>query len=237
MHKQDIDYYESGVRLVGHLVYDKTIIGPKPAVLIAPAFEGRNQFAIGKAEELAKLGYVAFVVDMYGEGQIAQGVEASLKLMMPVFNDRALLRKRINAAFTTVKNLEMVEKNKIAAIGFCFGGMCVLDLARSGTAVKGVVSFHGVFASPAGIPNETIISKVLLLHGYKDPQVPPEQALQIEKELDEAGVDWQLHFYGTAMHSFTDPNAVEIERGRKYDALIAKRSWYVMTGFLQEVLA
>ena len=237
MHKQDIEYFESGVRFVGCLVYDASFKGKRPAVLVAPAFEGRNQFAISKAELLAKLGYVAFVVDMYGDGQVAQGVEASLKLMIPIFNDRALLRKRILAAFNTVKNLEIVDSYKIAGIGFCFGGMCMLDLARAGADIKGVVSFHGVFKVPEGIPNAKIIAKVLLLHGHKDPQVSPDQAVLIENELDAAGVDWQLMFYGSAMHSFTDPNATEIERGRKYDPVIAKRSWYVMEGFLKEVLS
>lgn len=237
MHQQDFEYFDGDVRCVGHLVYDDNQSGQRPLVLVAPAFEGRNQLSIDKATELAKLGYAALAIDMYGDAQVGEGIEASMALMMPFFQDRALLRQRVLAAFNAAKTIDVVDVNKIAGIGFCFGGMCVLDLARAGADVKAVVSFHGVFAAPEGIPNETIKAKVQLLHGHKDPQVKPDQAEAIAKELDEAGVDWQLTFYGNAEHAFTDPNANEPEMGRKYDPLITKRAWQAMENFLAEVFA
>jgi len=237
MYQQDFEYHDGDVRCIGSLVYDDNVSGERPLVLVAPAFEGRNQFSIDKATELAQLGYVALAMDVYGEARVGEGVQASMDLMMPFFNDRAMLRQRVLAAYNAAKELEVVDANKIAGIGFCFGGMCVLDLARAGAEVKGVVSFHGIFAAPEGIANEKIVAKVMLLHGHKDPQIPPEQARVIAKELDEAGVDWQLLFYSNGEHAFTDPGANEPEMGRKYDPLLAKRSWQTMQNFLEEVLA
>ena len=237
MHKEDFVYHDGDARLVGCLVYDKSSDAKRPLVLVAPAFEGRNELSIQKAEALAKLGYAALAIDVYGDAQVGHGVEESMQLMMPFFKDRAALRKRMLAAFDAAKTIEVVEANYIAAIGFCFGGMCVLDLARAGANLKGVVSFHGVFAAPEGLANEEILAKVMLLHGHKDPQVPPKEADAIMQELDDAGVDWQLLFYGTAMHAFTDPNATELEMGRKYDPVIDKRSWRVMETFLEEIFA
>lgn len=237
MFEKDVDYHDGDVRCVGRVVYDETQVGQRPLVLVAPAFEGRNAFSVDKARALAHLGYVAFVVDMYGAGRVGEGVEESRALMMPFFEDRAMLRQRVLAAFTAACALDQVDASKVAGIGFCFGGMCMLDLARAGADVRGVVSFHGVFAAPEGIDNKPIQAKVLVLHGHKDPQVPPEQADVMTKELDQANVDWQLLFYGQAKHAFTDPNANEPEMGRQYDPVVSQRSWQAMVNFLAEVLA
>jgi dienelactone hydrolase len=149
--------------------------------------------------------------------------------------DRAGLRKRLLAVFESVSKLDAVESGRIVAVGYCFGGQCALDLARSGAAILGAVSFHGLF-DPPGLPPQPIKAKVLAFHGWDDPLVPPEAVVALAGELTAAGADWQLHAYGNVRHGFTNPNADKIANDAvQYDALAAERSWTSLINFLEEL--
>jgi dienelactone hydrolase len=148
-----------------------------------------------------------------------------------------LLRQRITAALHTVQNLKQVDKKRIAAMGFCFGGLCALDLARSGAEIIGVLSFHGLLAAPKDLPNKKMLAKVLALHGYDDPMGPPEQLLAFAKEMTQAQVDWQIHAYGNTQHAFTNPEAQDEKLGLIFDEVAEKRSWQSMKNFFTEIFA
>jgi dienelactone hydrolase len=232
---KNIDYEDGSRLLEGYLAYhdaDK----PKPAVLVAHDWSGRREFACKAAERVADMGYVGFALDMYGKGIFgADGdVEKNGALMSPFAKDRALLRRRIGAALNTVQQLPQVDGTKIAAMGYCFGGMCVLELARSGADVRGVVSIHGIFA-PGNVANEKITAKVLCLHGHDDPMVPPEQVIAFETEMTQAGVDWQIHIYGGTMHAFTNPKANNPDFGTVYKEAAANRAYQSIANFLREI--
>lgn len=149
--------------------------------------------------------------------------------------DRGLLAERILSAFHTLKKIEQVDTHQIGAIGFCFGGLCVLDLARSGAEVTGVVSFHGLLSPPQMKSQHTIKAKVLALHGFDDPMVPPEQVLHFEQEMTKAKVDWQVHIYGSTKHAFTNPLAHDEQLGTVYNERADARSWQTMKNFFSEI--
>lgn len=230
-----IDYQDGETVLEGYLVYNESD-SPKPAVLVAHDWSGRRAFACKAAERLAEMGYVGFALDMYGKGVFgADGdAEGNGALMNPFATDRALLRRRINAALQAVRHLPQVNQSKIAAMGYCFGGMCVLELARSGADVQGVISIHGLFF-PGNVANEPITAKVLCLHGHDDPMVPPDQVLAFETEMNDAGVDWQVHTYGRTMHAFTNPVANNPGFGTVYNEVAAKRADQSIANFLNEI--
>src|SRR5262249_39067750 len=146
---------------------------------------------------------------------------------------RLLLQQRVISALNTLKKIDVVDTSRIAAIGFCFGGMCVLDLARTGANLKGVVSFHGLLHAPEKTAN--ITAKILALHGADDPMVPPEQVLHFQQEMTRAGADWQMHIYGSTQHAFTNPNANDKELGLVYHNLADRRSWIAMQNFFTEI--
>lgn len=230
-----IDYRDSNTQLEGYLAYNESDT-PKPAVLVAHDWSGRREFACKAAERIAAMGYAGFALDMYGKGVFGRDgdTEGNAALMNPYESDRALLRQRINAALQAVRELPQVDAARIAAMGYCFGGLCVLELARSGADVKGVVSIHGLFIR-GNVVNERITAKVLCLHGHDDPMVPPEQVLAFEKEMTEAGVDWQVHVYGGTMHAFTNPAANNPNFGTVYKELAAKRAYQSIANFLSEI--
>ena len=234
METRPVEYHDGDTLLEGWLAHDGSA-GKKPAVLIAHAWGGREKFECDKAEALAKLGYVGFAMDNYGKGVLGTSMEENSALMSPFLEDRAMLRQRLLAGLDALKQQEEVDASRIAAIGFCFGGLCVLDLARSGADVRGVVSFHGLFNAPENLPNGKITAKVLALHGHDDPMVPPESVLALETEMTEAGVDWQVHAYGHAMHAFTVPGANMPDNGIQYNADADRRSWIAMKNFLEEI--
>ncbi|HEY0964143.1 MAG TPA: dienelactone hydrolase family protein [Pseudomonadales bacterium] len=210
--------------------------GKAPAVLVSHAWAGRSAFECDKADRLAELGYVGIAIDNYGKGVLGKSMEENSALMTPFVQDRAKLRKRLLAGIAAAATLPEVDATKMAAIGFCFGGLCVLDMARSGADLKGVVSFHGLFR-PSEVPNEKIRAKILALHGHDDPMVPPEAVLALEQELSKAGADWQIHAYGGTMHAFTNPDANAPQNGMQYNPVAAARAWTSMKNFLGEVLA
>lgn len=233
MKKEVIDYTIDGSPYEGFLISQDD--SPRPTVLISHAWAGLGDYEKQKADDLAALGYNVFAIDMYGKGQRGTSVEENQQLMSTLTNDRALLRKRIKAAYETAQAMSCVDENKIAAIGYCFGGLCVLDLARSGVAVKGVGSFHGFFNPPENLPNELIKAKVIAFHGYDDPMVPPEEIDKLSKEMNDAGVDWQIHSYGLTYHAFTNPAAQDASAGTVFSEKANRRSWKTLTAFLEEV--
>ncbi|MDP3878595.1 MAG: dienelactone hydrolase family protein [Methylobacter sp.] len=230
-------YLDGDVVLEAFFAFDDTLTGQRPAVLINHAWGGRDDFVAEKAKKLAELGYLGFAVDMYGKGVLGTNPEENMALMQPFMADRAMLQRRIKAALAAVKLMPWVDDSKIAAMGFCFGGLCVLDLARTGVDIKGVVSFHGLLLPPGNTRGNTIKAKVLALHGNDDPMVPPEQVLAFEQEMTEAGADWQLHSYGNTMHAFTNPAANDPGFGTVYQPDADRRSWLAMQNFFAEIFS
>ena len=233
--EQIVEYRDGDAVLKGFYAHDTTRATPLPAVLISHAWGGRDEFVERKARRLAWHGYATFALDMYGNGRRGSSQEENQALMMPFIKDRALLARRINAALTALKALPQVDARRVAAMGFCFGGLCVLDLARSGADVRGVASFHGIL-KPNGLPPQKIMARVLMMHGYDDPLAPPEDVLAIGREFTAAGVDWQLHAYGGTQHSFTNPAASNPAGGMIYNPTADRRSWHSLLGFLDEIL-
>lgn len=230
-------YMDGDAWLEAFFAYDAAITGSRPAVLIAHTWGGRDSFVAEKARKLASLGYVGFALDMYGKGVVGSGKEENAKLMQPFMDDRAKLQQRMVAALTAVQQLPWVDGNKVAAMGFCFGGLCVLDLARTGADVKGVVSFHGLLGAPDNTQGIKIKAKILALHGHDDPMAPPEQVLTFQDEMTQAGADWQFVSYGNTMHAFTNPVANDPGFGTVYQADADRRSWQAMGNFFAEIFA
>lgn len=237
MAERYVQYTHNGDLLEGYLAWDEDRPGPRPGVLVAHAWGGRGELECAKARELARLGYCGFALDVYGKGVRGSGPGENAKLMQPFLEDRALLQVRVASALETLRQQDQVDSDRTAAIGYCFGGLCVLDLARTGSDVRGVVSLHGLFNPPGNTSGTRIGASVLALHGHDDPMVPVEAVNALEAELTAAGADWQIHVYGNAMHAFTNPNANSPDTGTVYDASADRRSWIATVGFLEEVLA
>jgi len=233
--RQEITYSHEGMQFQGYYAFDDTLIGKRPAVMVAHDWSGKNPLACHKADKLAELGYVGFALDMFGEGKTGTTKEEKMVLIEPLMKDRSLLQKRIGAAFEAVKNLETVDTHRIGAIGFCFGGLCVLDLARSGAAVSGVVSFHGLLNSQGHALKNQIKAKILALHGFDDPMVKPDQVIAFGEEMTRAKADWELNMYGNTMHGFTNPEANDPSFGTVYNKQSDMRSWIAMENFFSEV--
>lgn len=211
--------------------------GPHPAVLVSHQWSGQSDHERATADKMAALGYVGIAIDVYGKGN--RGAPDSTDhsaLMMPWASNRAALKQRLLAAVDFAKGHDAVDAGRIAIMGYCFGGLCALDVARSGTTdVKGAVSIHGVFGPPDIGPQADISTKVLILHGWEDPMAKPADVEMVAKELTAAKADWQLHAYGHTMHSFTAPHANAPERGMQYNANADRRSWAAPVAFLDEV--
>jgi len=231
-----IEYEHDGTVLEAYLVLDGGSSRPRPAVMVAHTWEGRGEFVCDKARILAGQGYAGFAIDLYGKGVVGSGPEENAQLMQPFLDDREYLQARLLAAFQALGTIEAVDHTKIAAIGYCFGGLCVLDMARLGLSVQGVVSLHGLLGAPGNTDGNPIKSKVLILHGNDDPMAPVDDVIAVERELSGAGADWQLHAYGNTMHSFTNPNANNPDLGTVYNECADRRSWASMMNFLGEVL-
>lgn len=223
-------------RLQGYVADSVADASQKPAVLVVHDWSGQNAFARERAEYLAKQGYLGFAVDMFGDGRIGETVAEKQALIQPFLLDRALLRARMQAALDAVKSLPQVDPSRIAVIGFCFGGLCALDLARDGAEVRAVVSFHGLLDADPMPALQPFKAKVLALHGHDDPMVSQSQLDAFCEEMTHLGVDWQLHVYGQTQHAFTNPLAHDAKMGTVYNAQTAQRAFEAMTLFLREVL-
>ena len=207
-----------------------------PTVIIIPTVMGVQPLELGFAEKLNALGYHAVVADLFGR-RFEAGVdrEAAFAAMGELRADRAALRDRLLAIVEEVRKREHVDSSKLAVIGYCFGGQCALDVARSGADVAAVASFHGLF-DPCGLPAQPIKAKVLAMHGWDDPMVPPEVVVALGKELTDAGADWQIHCYGHVGHGFTNPNAHQLGiKGVAFNEAAARRSWASLVNFLDEL--
>ncbi len=229
-----VEYKHGNTVLEGYLAYDDTIKGQRPGVLVVHEWNGLQSYVKKRTEELAKLGYVAFAADIYGKGIRPQNPEDSGKQASIYRQDRQLLRDRTNAGLQVLQQNSLTDVKRIAAVGYCFGGGAVLELARSGANIGGVVSFHGNLDTPNPKDANNINAKVLVLHGADDPLVPDEQVQAFATEMRAANVDWQLVSYGGAVHSFTNPEANNPPQSL-YNEVVAKRSWQAMKQFFAEI--
>ncbi|MGB5255932.1 MAG: dienelactone hydrolase family protein [Woeseiaceae bacterium] len=232
-----VDYCDETVNYQGRLTFDRQIPGKKPGVLVAHTIRGRTAFEERKAEQLAGLGYAAFALDLYGAAELGSGDENTRSCMQALLRDRTELRRRVALSLATLEEQPEVDAARTAAIGFCFGGLCVLDLARSGANVAGVASFHGLLDPPEASVTERVNARVLVLHGWDDPLAKPKIVLALAEEMTAAGADWQLHAYGNTVHAFTNPAASDSSRGTVYDAAADRRSWAAMADFLNELFS
>jgi len=237
MQTRTVEYQSDGMNCKGFMAFDDSESLPGPTVFMVPPFDGVTDFTKDYAKRVAALGYVVFVPDLYGDGQTRDEMDACMALIMPYLENRVLARTRMLEAFEVAKQQPEVDADKMAALGFCSGGMCALELARAGADLKGLVSLHGAFA-PTELAAEKIKAKLLFLHGYDDPQVPPDALPALAKELNEQGVDWQFVFFSQTKHSFTDPIAAEIgspEAGRVYSKRTAERAFQYSKDFFAEI--
>ena len=205
-----------------------------PCVLIAHTWAGRDAFVEEKAKLLTELGYAAFAIDMYGDGKIGTSNEENAGMMQPLLDDREELARRALASLDAVSKIDSIDASKIVIMGYCFGGLVAMDLARTGADIKGAVSFHGFLAGPENSTNE-IKAKLLALHGDSDPMVGQDQIESFRQEMTNKKVDWQLHVFGGAMHSFTNPEANDPDFGAVYSKNADERSWKIFTDLLKEL--
>jgi len=229
-------YQIDGQPYESRLVFDSGDASSRPGLLMAPNWMGVSEGAEKIAQSVAEQGYVVLLIDLYGQGTRPQNGDEAGAAMMPLKNDRAELRKRMQAALEQLLSQTdaPVDADKVATFGFCFGGCCSLELARAGANLKAAVSFHGTLETPNPADANNIKGSVLVLHGAADPLVPKEQLPAFEAEMDAAGIDWQLTSYGGAVHSFTDPEA-QTPGKMMYDARTAKRAFASMHNLLDEV--
>jgi dienelactone hydrolase len=233
---EKVEYRQGDTVLEGYVAWDDAVQGKRPGVLVVHDWMGVGSFAISKCEQLAKLGYVAFAADIYGKGVRPSNAQEAGQLAGKYKSDRALLRARAAAGLDALRRNTFVDSKRVAAIGFCFGGTTVVELARSGAALAGVVSFHGGLDSPSPADGKNVKANVLALHGADDPFVPAADLAAFEDEMRKAGVDWQLVKYGGAVHSFTNPAAGnDNSKGAAYNERADRRSWAAMQAFFAEI--
>jgi dienelactone hydrolase len=235
IHTENVEYMQGGVTLEGFLAYDDALSGKHPGVLVVHQWLGLTGYEKHRAEMLAQLGYVAFCADIYGKDNRPQNVREAGALASKFKGDRTLLRARVNAGLDALRQQPLVDQKHIAAIGYCFGGTTVIELARSGADIAGVVSFHGGLDSPTPADGGNIKCKVLALAGADDPFQNPDDLTAFEKEMRDNKVDWEITFYGGAVHAFTQPNPGFVNAGAKYNEKADKRSWQAMKNFFAEI--
>lgn len=235
LHTETIEYKQGDATCEGYLAYDDAVKGPRPAVLVVHDWMGLEGYAKMRADMLAKLGYVAFAADIYGKDVRPKNPKEAGALAGKYKGDRALLRERVNAALGVLKKQSQADTKRIAAIGYCFGGTTVLELARSGADINGIVTFHGGLDTPTR-DAKNIKCKVLICHGADDPSVPATDVAALQDELRLAGVDWQMVYYSGAVHSFTRPDSGnDNSKGAAYNEKADKRSWEAMKEFFAEI--
>lgn len=235
LQSQTIEYKQADTTLEGYLVYDAPVKGTRPGVLVVHDWMGLEGYAKSRADQLAKLGYIAFAADIYGKGMRPKNGQEAGAQASKYKGDRALLRARVNAALDVLRKQGYADPKRIAAVGYCFGGTTVLELARSGADIAGIVAFHGGLDTPVR-DAKNIKCKVLICHGADDPFVPAADVTALEDELRAAGVDWQLIKYSGAVHSFTRPDAgSDNSKGAAYNEHADKRSWEAMKSFFAEI--
>ncbi len=230
-----VDYYDDLIECKGYLEIPEST-HPVPLVLVAHTWKGRTDFEDQKVTALNDLGYAALSIDIYGGGVNGQSVEENRALIEPFVNNRELFRQRLISAVEFGKTLEGIDSSKIALIGFCFGGLAAIELARSGYDLSGCISFHGLL-NQSDAPFKKVNTKLLVLHGDKDPMVSSDQILALQDEMTESEADWQFISYGNTYHAFTNPGANDLEMGTVYNHDSDMRSWTAMSNFLEEIFS
>lgn len=234
---KDVDYKDGDTLLQGFHAYDDGVDGKRPGILVVHQWTGLTDYEKRRARMLAEMGYNVFALDIYGKGIRPQPPEAG-KEAGKYKSDRALFRARLGAGLGMLKADERTDPERIAAIGYCFGGTGVLELARSGADIAGVVSFHGGLGAGDGMaaPKDGVKASVLVCHGAVDPYVPRDEVAGFEEEMNTAGVDWQLIAYSGAVHAFTQPMAGDDpSKGAAYQKKADERSWQHMQVFFEEL--
>lgn len=234
MQTHSFTYMTNGLQFKGIVYRHPDGTANRPTMLIYHAFEGMNDIMTNNAKRCLKLGMNAITLDVYGEGAVMETLEDCMTNCMNLINDRATLHTRLLASVDAAKTALNEPASPCYAMGFCFGGLCVLDLARLGADLSGVVSVHGVLAPPADVTMDIIKAKVLACHGYDDPQIPPEQISEFMQEMNNANADWTFVTFGHTKHAFTDPDAHKIggpEMGREFNAQSTERMWQTVKNF------
>jgi len=234
---ETVQYRDGQTVLKGYLARPVESGARRPGIVVFPEWWGLNDYAKRRARQLAGLGYVALAADVYGDGLATEIAQEAGKLAGLYKGDRRLMRARCSAALATLSALPDVDASRLAAIGYCFGGTCALELARSGAELKGVVSFHGGLAADPGVASEPLQAAVLVCHGADDPHVSGTEVAAFQQEMRDAGADWQFVHYAGAAHAFTNPGAGgHAIPGVAYDPRADVRSWTHMKAFLEERL-
>jgi len=231
-----IEYPAGDVQCRGEYFVESGAGGPLPIVLVCHAWDGLDDEIREKSRKLAREGYIAFAIDVHGGGRTYSDPADLAKVLTPYMENRGLLLERMRAAAAAAKTIPGADPSRMGAMGYCFGGLAVLDLARGGADLKGAVSFHGVLQGNDLDGPATIEAKILALHGEDDPLAPPEQVAAFKAEMTAKRADWQLHAYGHTVHAFTRPKANNPNFGTVYNATADRRSWQSMLNFFGEVL-
>ena len=236
---KNVEYSQGNTVLEGYLAYEDSLKGKRPGVLVIHEWTGINSYIKERTEQLASLGYVAFAADIYGKGVRPATPELAGKEAAKYRGkDRTLIRARAAAGLEVLAGNPLVDTDRLAVIGYCFGGTAALELARSGAKLQGTVSFHGGLDTPNPADALNIRGKVLALHGADDPHVPPDQVAAFQQEMRLAKVDWEMNYYGGAVHSFTNPDSGnDPSKGVAYNAAADRRSWEAMKQFFAEIFA
>ncbi len=235
---ETVQYKDGETLFEGVVSYDDAATEKRPAVLVVHDWMGVSEHTREVTEALAREGYVAFGADIYGKTVRPADPKAASAEAGKYKADRPLLRKRVTLGLDELKKQKFVDPTRIAAIGYCFGGTTALELARSGAPIAGVVSFHGSLDSPNPADGKNIKAKVLVLHGADDPFVKPADIAAFQEELRKGGVDWQMTYYGDAVHSFSQKKAgTDKSKGTAYNEAAARRSWQAMKNFFGEIFA
>lgn len=236
---EEVTYSANGVELKGYIAYDSAVEGERPGIIVVHEWWGHNDYARSRAEDLAKLGYTGFAIDMYGEGKNTEHPADAEKFMMEVFNNMEKGEARFNAALELLRQHPTVDSEKIGAIGYCFGGAVVLHMARIGADLDGVASFHGNLASMHKPEPGSIEAEILVAHGAEDKMVTQEQVDAFKKEMEEAEADYEIIVYEGASHSFTNPAADKFsdDLPLAYNQEADKKSWEDMKQFFKEVFS
>ena len=232
-----VEYRDGDTTLEGYVAWDPAKAGAAaPGILVVHQWMGLTEYEKSRCKQLAEMGYVAFALDIYGKGIRPTEVSEAGRLAGVYKADRDLYRRRLNLGLEQLRAQKSVDKERVAAIGYCFGGTGVIELARSGAKFRGAVSFHGGLDSPAPSDGKNIKAKLLICHGADDPFVPEADIDAMKKEFNDAGVDWQMIYYSGAVHSFTQPMAGnDNSRGAAYNKLADMRSWQAMQDFFAEL--
>lgn len=236
--EENVTYTNNGVTMDGYVVYDANRQGKRPALLVVPEWWGLVDYPKMRARKLAELGYIAMAIDMYGNGKVADNPGDAGKAAGPFYQDLKMTKSRFDAALAKLKTYSQVDTSNIAAIGYCFGGGVVLNVARLGEDLKGVVSFHGtLIGAPA--KKDLLKAKILVCHGGADQFVKPEEVAQFKKQMDSIGADYTFKQYPNATHAFTNPasddNGKKFNMPVKYSPEADSASWNDMKDFFARI--